>query len=171
MTKNHERGFEKTRPTSARVLSKKAWLGSSLTLYVAAFLALGVASFASSAAAAEFDVYKTPWCGCCSGWVDDMVANGHSVIVNDLETLDSIKQMAGVPEDLQACHTALVEGYVIEGHVPAADIARLLAERPEATGLAVAGMPMGAPGMGGEPEPYDVVLFSDDGTTSVYAQY
>jgi len=140
-------------------------------LPIAAFLGLFATSFAVPAAAAEIDVYKTPWCGCCSGWVDEMVANGHSVTVNDMETLDSIKLMAGVPPELEACHTALVDGFVIEGHVPAADVARLLTERPEAKGLAVPGMPMGAPGMGGEAEPYDVVLFTADGATSIYASY
>lgn len=153
------------------LFSKKAWHGSVRTLSVAAFLGLFAASFAGVAAGAEFAVYKSPWCGCCSNWIKDMRANGHSVTVNDLESVDSIKDMAGVPEDLQACHTALVDGFVIEGHVPAADIERLLSERPEARGLAVPGMPMGAPGMGGEPEPYDVVLFTADGATSIYAQY
>ncbi len=171
MTKKQEHGFKSTRTKSVAAFCKKAWRGSLRTLSVAVFSGLFVASFAGSVTGAEFAVYKTPWCGCCAGWVKDMEANGHLVSVTDMESLDSIKAMAGVPDDLQACHTALVDGYVIEGHVPAVDIERLLSERPKATGLAVPGMPMGAPGMGGEPEPYDVVLFSADGATSIYAQY
>jgi len=154
-----------------RVPSPKLRILSSLALSVAAIIILGAASFAKPGVGAEFSVYKSPWCECCSGWVDLMRAEGHRVIVNDMETLDIIKNLAGVPEDLQSCHTAAVDGYVIEGHVPDADIERLLSERPEARGLAVPGMPSGAPGMGGEPEPYDVVLFSADGATSIYAQY
>ena len=80
--------------------------------------------------------------------------------------------MTRVPADLQSCHTALIDGYVVEGHVPAADVARLLAERPEARGLSVPGMPVGSPGMEGpDPEKYEVLLFRDDGSTSVYARH
>lgn len=141
-----------------------------LSIAVAASVA-GV-SISGPAYAAAVTVYKSPWCGCCTSWADALVAAGHSVTINDVEDLDQIKKLAGVPEDLQACHTAAVEGYVIEGHVPARELERLLAERPDAKGLAVPGMPAGSPGMeGGAPEPFDVLLFSADGTTIVYAQY
>ncbi len=136
-----------------------------------AVLALAGALFAGPVLAAEFSVYKSPWCGCCSAWIEEMEGVGHTATITDVEDLDSIKRLAGVPGPLQACHTAIVEGYVIEGHVPASDIERLLAERPDVLGLSVPGMPMGAPGMGGEPEPFDVLLFKTDGTTSVYARY
>lgn len=101
-----------------------------------------------------------------------MRANGHSVHVQNMENLDMIKKMAGVPDRLQSCHTAMVSGYAVEGHVPAKDIARLLAERPKAKGLAVPGMPAGSPGMEqGAPERYDVLLFQRDGSTSVYSKH
>jgi hypothetical protein len=101
-----------------------------------------------------------------------MRANGHSVTTKEVEDLDAIRRMAGVPEPLQSCHTAVVDGYVIEGHVPAADVARLLTERPDAKGLSVPGMPIGSPGMeGGTPERYDVILFGKDGSAEVYAKH
>jgi len=126
----------------------------------------------ASAFAAELTVYKTPWCGCCSGWTDHMQANGFSVTTKEVEDLDAIKRMAGVPEPLQSCHTAVVDGYVIEGHVPAEDVARLLSERPDAKGLSVPGMPIGSPGMeGGTPEGYDVMLFGPGGSAEVYARH
>ncbi|MDD9923641.1 MAG: DUF411 domain-containing protein [Boseongicola sp.] len=123
-------------------------------------------------AAAEFTVYKSPWCGCCSKWVDHLQANGHMVTTKDIENLDTIKKMAGVPERLQSCHTAIVDGYVVEGHVPAKDITRLLAERPKAKGLAVPGMPAGSPGMeGSAPDKYDVMLFKTDGSADVFSRH
>jgi hypothetical protein len=122
--------------------------------------------------AGEITVYKSPWCGCCSSWVDHMRANGHSVTTKEIEDLDAIRQMAGVPEPLQSCHTAVVDGYVIEGHVPAEDVARLLSERPDGKGLSVPGMPVGSPGMeGGPPDRYDVILFGADGSAEVYARH
>ena len=138
-----------------------------------AVLALGLAAGGwtmlanGPAAAAEMTVWKTPWCGCCEAWVAHMRANGFAVTVNEAPDLAPVKRMAGVPDALQTCHTALVEGYTIEGHVPADDVKRLLAERPDAGGLAVPGMPVGSPGMeqGGTTEPYDVILFGGDGRT------
>jgi hypothetical protein len=129
-------------------------------------------SLSGTAYAAEFTVYKSPSCGCCSKWVDHLKANGHTVATKNIENLDMIKKMAGVPEPLQSCHTAMVNGYVIEGHVPANDIKRLLAERPEAKGLAVPGMPAGSPGMeGGTPDRYNVMLFKKGGASNVYAKH
>jgi hypothetical protein len=122
--------------------------------------------------AAEVTVYKTPWCDCCAEWIDHLRANGHPVITKNMEDLDAIKKTFGVPEYLQSCHTAVVDGYVVEGHVPARDIERLLTERPEARGIAVAGMVMGSPGMEGDVvERYNVMLFQRDGTTTVYARH
>ncbi len=129
-------------------------------------------SHSGPAYAAEITVYKSPWCGCCSKWADHLQAKGHTVTTKNMENLDAIKKLAGVPEGLQSCHTAMVDGYVLEGHVPAKDFERLLAERPKAKGLAVPGMPVGSPGMeGGAPERFDVMLFGTDGSTSVYARY
>tara|TARA_R110000772_G_scaffold73216_1_gene159466 strand:+ start:99760 stop:100218 length:459 start_codon:yes stop_codon:yes gene_type:complete len=124
------------------------------------------------AAAAEVTVYKSPYCGCCGAWVDHMKASGHTVKTIEMEDLTGIKKMTGVGDHLQSCHTAVVDDYVIEGHVPAADVARLLTEKPKARGLAVPGMPVGSPGMEGpNPEAYDVLLFQSDGSTAIYARH
>ncbi len=145
--------------------------------YLATGLAVAAGLYAATAsqpaAAAEIAVYKSPWCGCCEQWIGHMRSQGHKVAVQDMEDLDAIKKMAGVPEDLRSCHTAFVEGYVLEGHVPAADLARLLAERPEARGLAVPGMPGGSPGMeGAEAEPFLVMLFArNGGGAQVFARH
>lgn len=116
-------------------------------------------------------VSKDPNCGCCNGWVEHLRQAGFTVTANDTQDLTAIKNSAGVPKTLASCHTARVDNYVIEGHVPADAIKRLLRERPAATGLAVPGMPIGSPGMeGGTPERYEVVLFGKDGQ-SVFARY
>ncbi len=105
-------------------------------------------------------VYKDIRCGCCSGWMEHLQNNGFATKAVNTSNVDAVKTQFGVPADLATCHTAQVGGYVIEGHVPAAAIKRLLSEKQTATGLAVAGMPAGSPGMeGGQPERYDVVLF------------
>lgn len=109
-------------------------------------------------------VHKDPSCGCCSGWVRHLESAGFSVAVQEERNLQSIRKRLGIPADLTACHTAEADGYVIEGHVPAAAIQRLLKERPVAIGVAVPGMPVGSPGMeGGTPERYAVVLFGRGG--------
>lgn len=112
-------------------------------------------------------VYKTPTCGCCTLWIDHLRASGFEVKATDLPDLSTLKAMNGVPNELSSCHTATIDGYVIEGHVPASDITRLLAERPKIAGLAVPGMPMGSPGME-HPDPrrheaYDVIAFGGQG--------
>ena len=115
-----------------------------------------------SAFAAEADivVHKDPNCGCCSAWIEHLRAAGYSVDAQDTTDLARVKRQHGIPPELASCHTAIIGGYVIEGHVPAAAIRRLLTERPDAKGLAVPGMPVGSPGMeGGTPQPYAVVLF------------
>ena len=115
---------------------------------------------ANSAEEQVVTVHKDLRCGCCSGWMQHLQKNGFVTKAADTTNIDAVKSRFGVPADLATCHTAEVAGYVIEGHVPAIAIKRLLAERPNATGLAVAGMPVGSPGMeGGRPQPYDVVLF------------
>jgi len=118
-------------------------------------------------------VSKDPSCGCCGGWVDDMRAAGFPVEVITTAQVNRVKMRPGVPQDLASCHTAEVGGYVIEGHVPADAIKRLLAERPPAKGLAVPGMPVGSPGMeveGGPPDTYEVVLFGPSGQIT-FARY
>jgi hypothetical protein len=119
-------------------------------------------------------VHKDESCGCCHSWVEHLQQNGFRVIVRNVTNLDKIKQQVGVPHGMGSCHTARVGGYFVEGHVPAADILRLLEERPKAKGLTVPGMPIGSPGMEipGEPaQPYDVHLIAADGTTSVFIHH
>ncbi|HKJ03484.1 MAG TPA: DUF411 domain-containing protein [Longimicrobiales bacterium] len=114
-------------------------------------------------------VYKTEACGCCNGWVEHLRSAGFQVDARNVADLMSIKGDAGVPAGNAACHTALVDGYVVEGHVPADVIKRLLAERPDVAGLAVPGMPTGSPGMEGPgAEPYDVLTFDRQGRNTVY---
>jgi hypothetical protein len=111
-------------------------------------------------------VNKDPSCSCCTGWADHVRVAGFPVTVVTATNLKATRARLGVPDDLAGCHTAEVDGYVVEGHVPASAIKRLLAERPAATGLAVPGMPAGSPGMGGDPEVYEVTLFRADGRQS-----
>ncbi|CCQ75682.1 DUF411 domain-containing protein [Magnetospira sp. QH-2] len=130
--------------------------------------------FALSAQAADIQVFKSPTCGCCGAWVEIMRDKGHSVSVVDRDDLDLIKQMAGVPEEMQSCHTAMVDGYVLEGHVPPEDVDRLLSERPRARGLAVPGMPAGSPGMempDGAKDPYATILFDRDGKARIFQRH
>ncbi len=109
-------------------------------------------------------VHKDPNCGCCTGWIRHLQKAGFSVEAIETADLQAVRTRLGVPEDLASCHTAEVAGYVVEGHVPAVAITRLLSERPAARGLSVPGMPIGSPGMeGGVPERYDVILFAADG--------
>ncbi|MHC2618904.1 hypothetical protein ACVIW2_000936 [Bradyrhizobium huanghuaihaiense] len=127
---------------------------------------LGVVTRPAFAAEPVIKVHKDPNCGCCSGWVQHLRDAGFTVEAEDASDLPSVRRRLGVPPDLAACHTAEVSGYLIEGHVPASAVQRLLAERPKATGLAVPGMPIGSPGMeGGDPQPYTVVLFGLAGRT------
>jgi hypothetical protein len=128
-------------------------------------LASGLAAVPLSRPRAEpsaMTVYKSPWCGCCDAWVDHVRTAGFAVEVHDVDDLAPIKRMAGIPETLASCHTASIDGYAIEGHVPAHVVRRLLDERPAVRGLAVPGMPIGSPGMEGpSPEPYTVYAFAD----------
>lgn len=122
-------------------------------------------------AATKMLVYKSPTCGCCTAWVEHLEANAFEVTVRDIPDVSPIKARYGVPTSVASCHTGLVEGYAIEGHVPADLIAKLLKERPRAVGLAVPGMPMGSPGMEGpRKDRYQVLLIEQGGATRVYAQ-
>ena len=135
-----------------------------------------VSSLALFAQAREsVTVYKDPTCGCCAKWVDHLKQQGFSTKTNEVGNIDEIKTQNHVPRQARSCHTALVGGYVIEGHVPASDIQRLLKERPAGiVGLAVPGMPLGSPGMevtGGKTQAYDVLAFDKDGNTRVFASH
>jgi len=128
---------------------------------------------AGAGAGQELTVYRSPTCHCCGHWVDHIEAAGFrvkSVVTSDMA---AIKIRYGVPEELTSCHTAIVGGYVIEGHVPAADVQRLLSEQPQVLGLAVPGMPMGSPGMesGARVDPYKVVSFTRTGETATFAEH
>jgi hypothetical protein len=116
-------------------------------------------------------VWKDPGCGCCEAWVTHLRYAGFTVIARDTSAMTGIKQARGVPEALWSCHTAVIDGYVIEGHVPAADISRLLTERPQARGLAVPGMPQSAPGMDIAGQPYTVLLFGIATGDAVFARH
>ena len=122
----------------------------------------------------EMAVYKDAACGCCSQWVEHVKAYGFPATATNVDDLDAVKAKYNVPRGAQSCHTAIVDGYVIEGHVPAADIQKLLKERPAIAGLAVPAMPVGSPGMevpGIQPQPYDVLALHKDGTTAVFSSY
>jgi hypothetical protein len=142
-------------------------------------LRLGLAGFALSldrvsaarAALPPVVVWKDAACGCCGGWVHHMRDAGFSVMEHDVTDMAAIKQARHVPGTLWSCHTAVAGGYVLEGHVPAADVKRLLINQPQALGLAVPGMPQSAPGMDQPGEPYEVVLFTAAGENRLYAQH
>ena len=117
-------------------------------------------------------VYKDPNCGCCRNWIAHLIKHGYRVNAKDSPDMEQIKTTLGVPTDLKSCHTAIVDGYLIEGHVPAADIDRLLATKPKVKGLAVPGMPMGSPGMEGSmKQHYQVLAFDKAGKARVFASY
>jgi hypothetical protein len=145
------------------------------TLLVLSLMIFGVTPVAAADTAASIEVWKSATCECCGTWVKHLEANGFTVKVNAAEpsALASLKRQAGIGDKLASCHTGKIDGYVIEGHVPATDIKRLIAERPDAIGLAVPGMPVGTPGMeqGAEFEPYEVLLIEKDGTTETFASH
>jgi hypothetical protein len=117
-------------------------------------------------------VYKLTTCGCCGKWVEHLKTNGFTVKVQEVNDTSPYERQYHVPRTMESCHTAVVNGYTIEGHVPAAEIKRLLSERPKAVGLAVPGMPVGSPGMeGARTDAYSVFLIDDSGHGSVYARY
>ena len=127
---------------------------------------------AAAQAGTPIEVYKNPSCGCCRGWVKHMEANGFKAKLTDTSDMATIKKQHGVDAKLQSCHTAVVAGYVVEGHVPASDVRRLLKEKPKVVGLTIPGMPQSAPGMDGKPfQPYEVLSFDATGKTAVFAKH
>ena len=128
---------------------------------------------AQSSAKPQMTVYKSSTCGCCSKWVEHMQANGFEVKAIDVDDIDKVKHERGVPDSAASCHTAVVNGYVVEGHVPADAVLKVLKEKPPIAGIAVPGMPMGAPGMevpSGQKAAYTIVSFDKTGKTAVYQQ-
>jgi len=142
-------------------------------LLLAAAALAAFAAIRPAGAATAITVYRSASCGCCGAWVDHLRANGFAVTVHETDDIAPVKRRLGVPRALEGCHTGAIAGYAIEGHVPAREIHRLLAERPAALGLAVPGMPIGSPGMetGGPADRYEVVLFGENGAGRVYARY
>jgi hypothetical protein len=140
------------------------------TLVLAAWLVL--LAHPAEADPQTIQVYKSPTCGCCRKWVDYLRSRGYNVTVSDVPDVSRVKQDVGVPSGASSCHTALIGGYFIEGHVPEQDISRLLAEHPNIAGLAVPGMPIGSPGMEGpNPQAYSVLAVHKDGKVTVFAEH
>lgn len=156
--------------------ARREWLGMVAAgaglLLASPVLGVARALAPESAAPVRMTVYKSPTCGCCGKWVDLAKAAGYAVTVKDAPDITPTKRMLRVPERLWSCHTVVVGGYALEGHVPLDLVAKLLREKPKALGIAVPGMPAGSPGMevGGMKDPYEVILFTADGRTSVYAR-
>jgi len=126
----------------------------------------------SAVQAAEVMVFKSPTCGCCNGWIKHMEANGFKVKAQNVSDLDAIKRRYGVTPNLASCHTAIIDGYVVEGHVPASDVKRLLRERPKVKGIAAPGMPQSAPGMDAPyKQPYQTLTFDEAGRVQVFATH
>lgn len=158
---------------SAAQPSRRAWLTT------ACWLAAGWGMFNAVSAAPSakplVEVWKDPNCGCCKDWINHMVASGFEVRAYDKGN-NAARAALGMPASLGSCHTARVQGYVLEGHVPASDVLRLLAEKPKALGLAVPGMPVGSPGMdgpeyGGRRDAYKVLLVLNGGATQTFSSY
>lgn len=142
--------------------------------FLLAFILSGCSRTTAEPALPGVTVYKSATCGCCKLWVDRLRSAGFAVEARDVDNLNDVKQRVGIPYGMGSCHTAEVEGYFVEGHVPVEDIKRLLREKPDAKGLTVPGMPAGSPGMevpSGEVQPYDVMLVGRDGSTSVFARH
>ena len=142
-----------------------------IALALALAATLGAVAAPTTAVPPAVIVYKSPSCGCCKAWMKHLEENGFKVTGKDMDNVQPIKDDLGVPGKLSSCHTAVVDGYVIEGHVPVEVIDRVLAERPAVAGVAVPGMPMGSQGMempGGQADHYDIVAFKASGESSVY---
>jgi len=129
--------------------------------------------FSVTAFATQLTIYKSPYCGCCTAWAEQVEQAGFDVTVVEQKNNDLLRKKHAISPEITSCHTAIVEGYAIEGHVPVADIKRLLREKPMIAGLAVPGMPASSPGMDvpGNNDPYQVIAFDKDGKKQVYNQY
>jgi hypothetical protein len=161
-----------------RYVSRMRYLSIATIPLLALGLPLGAAAVSVNAheraAPVAVTVYKNAQCGCCRGWVEHLRKEGFDVTAKDVDDLTAIKSKLGVPAALGSCHTATVGAYVVEGHVPASDIRKLLAQKPKVAGIGVPGMPMGSPGMempGVPADKYDVVAFAKDGKQRVFASH
>lgn len=137
-----------------------------------AVLSVGTAGISYAQTAGTVDMYKSPYCGCCGKWAEHMTKAGFTVKAHEVEDVPAVRKKLGMPDKLGSCHTAKVGNYLLEGHVPAEDVKRLLKEKPTALGLAVPGMPAGSPGMDvPNSPPYDALLVQKDGTTRVFSKH
>ena len=137
-----------------------------------AVLMLGASGALHAQTPTTVDIYKSPYCGCCGKWAEYMQKNGFRIVTHEVENVPVKRKSLGMPDRLGSCHTAKVGNYLLEGHVPAADVRRLLKEKPKALGLAVPGMPPGSPGMDVPNSPaYETLLVSQDGSTRVFAKH
>lgn len=149
-------------------LSRRLFLGA------AALVGITGTACAQTPRSRNLTVFKTPTCACCDAWIAHMREAGFSTTITVLPSLQSVRSSRGMPDALASCHTGLIDGYLVEGHVPARDVIRLLAERPEAVGITVPAMPLGSPGMEtpqGHKEPYDTLLVLRSGATRVFARH
>lgn len=132
-------------------------------------------AFAALSAPPPLKVFKTPWCGCCTAWVDRMREAGFArIAITEMEDLGPNRRKLGIPDRYASCHTGLIQGYALEGHVPPADVRKLLVQRPVAAGLAVPGMPLGSPGMeveGGRRQAFDTLLILKNGSARVFTRH
>lgn len=139
-------------------------------IFILTAMMWGLLSSAVLAGPKDVLLYKNPQCGCCEGYAKYLRKNGYSVTVKPSHDLSLVKRNNGVPEQFEGCHTSLIDGYVVEGHVPVSAINKLLSERPDIKGISLPGMPMGSPGMGGKKEaPFEVHQFTFDGKSKLYA--
>jgi hypothetical protein len=155
------------------MITRRTFVAQTAGVAITSFGVRGLLGQATASPTA-ITVYKSASCGCCAKWVDHLKASGFAPEVHDEDDMDAIKDEMGVPKGVRSCHTALLERYLVEGHVPAVDLRRLLKERPAVAGLAVPGMPKSTPGMampGDPPEPYEVLAFARDGKTTLYAKH
>lgn len=155
-------------------LHRREFLRWSGGAFAAAMLPTSLTGLVTAPELPPMTIYKSETCLCCAKWVDHVKAAGFRTTVHDRDPIDPVKDELNIPKHVRSCHTAVVGGYLVEGHVPAADIKRMLKEKASVMGLAVPGMPVGTPGMeqpGVPAEPYHVVAFQKTGTTSVFARY
>lgn len=161
--------------TTPALPTRRQWLATALPVAGAGLAIALLPATTRAATSTPVEVWKDPNCGCCQDWVDHMQAHGFAVKVHATGN-NAVRARLGLPQKLGSCHTALVGDYLVEGHVPASDVHKLLQQKPKALGLAVPGMPVGSPGMdgavyGNQRDPYDVLLVAHDGSTRVFSSY
>jgi hypothetical protein len=162
-----------TKRTPKKFMHRKTVYISTAFITVMALLSFMLWPTLKTAAGPQVVVYKSPTCGCCTTWVSYLRNNGFNVSQIDTQNIKAVKLNKGVPQRLESCHTAIIDGYIVEGHVPVNAIRRMLKEKPAIKGIGVPGMPIGSPGMeqGTTKEPYDVLAILPDGSTTIYESY